>query len=379
MPDKLRVVFVGAFTRQARDGTVGGQVFDCQWLMQSPISNYVDWILIDSMMASQPPPNLLKRTIRALSRVLRFAWLLTVARVDSVLILSPYLMSSLLEKGTMCLLGRLFSKRVVLRILSEVRPEFHHGLTGKYRSLVLHACEQIVCQSSVAAQAIQNDLRIGDDKIRHIPSWIDMTEYLPSLNKHKNTSTQEPLHFLYLGWVESFKGVLDLIEAIRLTKGQLGDAKFTICGGGSLLPTVRQLIREYSLSNMVEAPGWVHGHEKLHFLQDSDVFVLPSYSEGLPNSMLEAMASGLAVISTPVGGIPGLIENGVNGLLVQPGDVLALSKSLLELNSFPERAREMGRRNRQLVSEKHDVGKIWPAVAKSLGVQLPEMLRGATT
>ena len=109
------------------------------------------------------------------------------------------------------------------------------------------------------------------------------------------------------------------------------------------------------LGNAVTFAGWVRGEEKLALLQEAALLALPSYAEGVPIAVLEAMAAGLPVVTTPVGGIPDLIADGRNGLLVQPGDVPALASAINRLLDDPALRGAMGDLNRQQVVAEYDV------------------------
>ena len=97
--------------------------------------------------------------------------------------------------------------------------------------------------------------------------------------------------------------------------------------------------------------GWVSGAEKIDVFNIADIFVLPSYNEGLPISILEAMSYGLPILSTTVGGIPEIVENGVNGFLVEPGDKNALLEFLEVLVLNKTKRLEMGEKSRLVVAD----------------------------
>jgi glycosyltransferase involved in cell wall biosynthesis len=101
-------------------------------------------------------------------------------------------------------------------------------------------------------------------------------------------------------------------------------------------------------------------------LGESDVFLFPSHSEGLPNAVIEAMAVGLPVVATRVGGLPDLIRHGENGFLVEVGDVAAMTERVVELLSRPDRARQVGQRGRQTVVERCDIERVWPRYAHAI-------------
>ena len=95
--------------------------------------------------------------------------------------------------------------------------------------------------------------------------------------------------------------------------------------------SILQFARSLRIEQSLRLPGWVDGNEKDNLMQEADVFVLPSYYEALPLGVLEAMALGIPVVTTPVGGIPDVIEDGINGLLVEPRQPEALARAIVAL------------------------------------------------
>jgi glycosyltransferase involved in cell wall biosynthesis len=114
------------------------------------------------------------------------------------------------------------------------------------------------------------------------------------------------------------------------------------------------------MRDRVEVLGWITGADKLTRLQQAAVFALPSFSEGLPMGLLEAMAAGLPVLATPVGGIPEVITDGVEGFLVDPGDVGALTDRLSRLLSDENLRGRMGRAARHKAEALFTVDVILP-------------------
>jgi glycosyltransferase involved in cell wall biosynthesis len=111
------------------------------------------------------------------------------------------------------------------------------------------------------------------------------------------------------------------------------------------------LIRTLGLDAHVDQLGPVALAERVAYFQRADIFILPTYAEGLPIAVLEAMAAGLPIITTPVGGIPELIEDGVDGLLIQPGDVQALAARIALLLGDAELRRQLGQRAQRRASD----------------------------
>lgn len=146
---------------------------------------------------------------------------------------------------------------------------------------------------------------------------------------------------LFLGRLGKRKGAYDLVDALAALKRDGLDAT-VLMGGDGEVDQVREYANRAGVGEQVQFLGWVRGADKQRHLDDATVYALPSYNEGLPMGVLEAMEAGLPVVSTPVGGIPDAVTPSVEGALVQPGDVPALAEALKQLLSQPELARQQG-------------------------------------
>lgn len=166
-----------------------------------------------------------------------------------------------------------------------------------------------------------------------------------------------PPMVLFLGRIGERKGTDDLLDAAARVVQQHPHVQFVLAGDGELAQA-RQRARRLGIEERVSFPGWVRGEAKLDLLRQAHVYVLPTYREGLPVSVLEAMAAGLPVVSTPVAGIPDAIEDGENGLLVPPGDALALAAAIGKLLGDGELRGTMGERNRAKARERFDVAVV---------------------
>lgn len=114
---------------------------------------------------------------------------------------------------------------------------------------------------------------------------------------------------------------------------------------------------ESKIEDSVHFYGWVEKEEKAKLYQNCSLFVLPSYNEGMPMSILESMSYGQAVISTCVGGIPTVIQEGVNGLLIEPGDTIALKNTICEMLRDDEKKSHIGKRAFQTVETDYNIHK----------------------
>jgi glycosyltransferase involved in cell wall biosynthesis len=136
------------------------------------------------------------------------------------------------------------------------------------------------------------------------------------------------VRLVYLGLFARSKGVYDLIDALtRISAACLNRTRVVLAGNGEIAQ-VRDLVERRGLQRVVEVRDWLSPAERDRLLASADAFVLPSYAEGLPMSLLEAMAWGLPAISTAVGSIPEHVHDGAEGILVRPGDVSELAEAI---------------------------------------------------
>jgi len=174
-----------------------------------------------------------------------------------------------------------------------------------------------------------------------------------------NTDRKSPAPaFLFMGNLGEPKGVQDLVAAVALAcqKGVRGDV--AIAGGETAAgqrETVERQIEQSGCGTLVHLLGVVSGEAKEAVLSRSDCFVLPSYAEGLPMAMLEAMACGMPVIATRVGAIPEVVTDGVEGFLIEPGDVEALADRMVRASKDPNLCRKMGRAARRRVEQEYSL------------------------
>ena len=135
---------------------------------------------------------------------------------------------------------------------------------------------------------------------------------------------------LFLGELGHRKGIYDLIRVMPTVLAECPSAHLYVGGTGEMAK-VEEAVSSAKVGHAVTLLGWVVGADKIKALARSSVYVLPSYNENFPVSILEAMSAGIPVISTAVGGIPDMIEDGVDGYLIQPGEVERLGGHLRRL------------------------------------------------
>jgi glycosyltransferase involved in cell wall biosynthesis len=154
------------------------------------------------------------------------------------------------------------------------------------------------------------------------------------------------------------KGLVDLLKAVPLVTAAFPPVSIHLYGEGYLRGGLERMVRRMGAKN-VQLHGDVGHEELLREVASASVLVLPSYYEGLPNSILEAMACATPVVATRVRGNAELVADGVNGLLCEPSDPRGLADAIVALLGDPARARKMGRNGRRIAREKYT----WDRVA----------------
>ncbi|TIS55112.1 MAG: glycosyltransferase family 4 protein [Mesorhizobium sp.] len=139
----------------------------------------------------------------------------------------------------------------------------------------------------------------------------------------------DTVHILFLGRIGDRKGIPQLLDALHRME-PIKDWRATIAGDGEVEAT-RLRSAELGLAERISFPGWVGPTKVASLIASADILVLPSFAENLPVSIIEGMAAGLAVVTTPVGAVEDIITNEQSGLLVPPGDVAALTEALTRL------------------------------------------------
>ena len=162
---------------------------------------------------------------------------------------------------------------------------------------------------------------------------------------------------LFLGILGQRKGTYDLIGVLPELFRKYPDAHVYFGGDGER-EQAEKLCVEKGIADHVTFLGWVRGAEKERLLRECSVYVLPTYHEGMPMSVLEAMSYGMAVVSTYVGGIPHIIADGVNGLLCQAGDQDKLREKLCDVLEDSGRRYELGSRAREKIKREFDIVQV---------------------
>lgn len=228
--------------------------------------------------------------------------------------------------------ARLFKVPCILHLHGSEMKTFYNSLSRVGKCMVRWSLEhaEVVIVLSESWRSFVEQVA-PKANIFIINNYVKLPEQLPpKVNSGK-------YDVLFLGVLGQRKGIYDLLECWPKILKELPGARLLVGGNGEV-EKAKKLVETLNIGASVLFLGWISGDQKEKLLQESDVFVLPSYNEGLPMSILEAMSWGKAVVATKVGGIPELITHDVDGLLFTPGDQTKLCNLLILLgNNFEKR------------------------------------------
>ena len=165
--------------------------------------------------------------------------------------------------------------------------------------------------------------------IAHIPNAIDPSDLLGEIHapEHKRS-----LKLLYVGRLAREKGLFEALSALTTLRAEGRDMTFAIAGGGKDEAVLRDAVIQLGLADRVHFLGPVFGAQKHALWREADVFIFPTYAEGLPYALLEAMAAGTPPITCAVGAIPDVMRDGVHGLFVPVRNTQALATAIAQLD-----------------------------------------------
>jgi glycosyltransferase involved in cell wall biosynthesis len=270
---------------------------------------------------------------------------------------------STLRKLLPSLITLLFRRPLVLHSHSSNYEEFFAGLPAWAKKIVVQVfgrCSLFISLSETWDRYYKKTFGFRDDQTVILYNPVFIPKKIPDRRGRPEVS------FLFLGLIgprggvfdktggmismpRQDKGAFDLIRAFAMLPAEdRGRARLSIVGDGDV-QGARDLASRCAVEDRVSVLSWLEENERDAQLDKADVFVMPSYNEGLPMSMLEAMAWGLPVLVTPVGGIPEFVTDGREGLLVFPGDVKALTQAMTRLIRDPAFRWEAGRNARPRV------------------------------
>jgi glycosyltransferase involved in cell wall biosynthesis len=349
---RLRLLVVGAFPPQGR-AVYGGVVTLCRALLQSSLPERADLTLVDSTQSAQPPPHVLKRAWLALQRMCGYVAALERSRPQAVILFVCAGMS-VVHKGAMAWYARLRGVPALLYpVGGPVIDACHRSpLVRVAVRCAFGGARMILCQGQEWHRFAVGMMGFAPEAAPVIPNWTASPELL-EVGRARALRTSVP-RLLFVGWLDRAKGVAELLEACRELAAT---HRFTLslAGEGNMSQAAHQFVAAHHLEGIVRFCGWLSPEQMRQEYAEADVFVLPSWSEGLPVALVEAMAAALAIVVTPVGNVPDAVEDGTSALLVPPRDPAALRAALERLLADGELRRALGSAAYQVAAVKFGV------------------------
>lgn len=248
------------------------------------------------------------------------------------------------EKCGWALIGRIFRANVFVVMVDGNFPEFYSGISELKKWLARYFMTGV----TVVAQSQSWKLFFQDifpaSKIQIVTGGVDTDFFKPAINRDSSGI----LRVLYVGWIIKEKGIYDILEACAHLKNSLN---FRVELVGPVFcdrAKLEKIINSEKLEDFVTIYGPIHSREALREkYRSSDVFLFPSYYEGFPMALLEALACGVPAISTNVGGIPDILDYGRCGPIIEPGRPEEISAALQDLLTDEKVRVELGIRSRE--------------------------------
>ncbi|MFC1783629.1 glycosyltransferase [Planctomycetota bacterium] len=189
-----------------------------------------------------------------------------------------------------------------------------------------------------------------------IGGLVDLNKFSPaadkySLKKQLGLDTDKMI-ILFAGHLKATKGVFELIDAFVKVRKHFKNVILNICGDGAEYGRLKEIVKTRELNKCIYLRGNILPSEMHKWMQVSDIFVLPSYNEGMPNVVMEAMACGVTVLATIVGGLPAAVGDSKGAILIEPRRSDQLAATLLRLLSNSDQLKATGRYARETAEAK---------------------------
>lgn len=282
-----------------------------------------------------------------LKDIFSFIFFLIKNRNIAIVQVSPsFIPVPLLRDSIYLIIAKIFGKKTITFYRGWSR-EFENRIISKpgYFKYVLKLYKK------------SNAIIVLANKFKHVlvdlgfnPAQINVTRtmFIQKDIPNQRINVSKSLKFLYIGRLSLQKGVIDIIDAVKLTN-ENGTKVYVDMYGHYANEEIKKIantkIKDYSLENQIKLNGFISGIDKYKKLAEADVFLFPTYNEGCPNSIIEALASGLFIISTPVGAIDEMVLHKKNGIIIPVKSPIELAEKIQWCVNNINKVREIGQSN----------------------------------
>ncbi len=268
---------------------------------------------------------------------------------------------SLFRKSAVILACRALGIPVVLHLHAAQLQAFYRQLPRPLRAWTrwvfsLPACCLVL--GSAAQNFVTGELRVPPSRVKIIINGVPEPAHA-----RRTASASTVQRVLFLGNLSERKGVSDLLHALVQPGFDRSRLQVTLAGGGDVAG-YQALARQLGVHGFVHFAGWSDQHAAARLMAQADALVLPSYDEGLPLVILEALANGVAVVCSPVGEIPSVLQDGVTACFVQPGDAASIATGLQRVLQSPALRRALERNGRALYEAQFSLTRFCASVGQ---------------
>lgn len=285
----------------------------------------------------------LKKGLFFLCHYIQYILLLTFDKRIKIIHIHAASDASFERKMMIANIAYFYEKKVIYHMHAGEFDQYYNESSRKKKILnTLHQCDKLIALSPSWGEYYKK-LGVSANKILVLNNPVNKPDVCPQ------KQSPYPINFLYLGWLGTKKGIFDLLEVVSEHHKELSGYFHLRIGGFDNENIIKKNIAEQELQDILTFEGWVSGEKKKKCLEWAHIFILPSYFEGLPISILESMSYGMPIISTPVGGIPEVVKNNINGKLVSPGNKEELWIAIKTFIDNPDLISKYGKNSLKMV------------------------------
>lgn len=329
--EKRNIIIVGPINKKNYN-VFGGTLTSLKLLKKSELSKRYNLIFLDTCPRSISSNNIFMKLPISFFRTFRFL-ILCLRFNPKIILLFIAGPRSFFEKGIMNLIAKFLNIGTIIfpranALINWYEKNIFNKIIFK---LLIFKVNKIICQGVEMKNFFLNKLNADFKKIFILNNWTLTSEISKIGLKKLNLYKVHNQKFLFMGWLIKEKGIYDLLNAFTYLKDEFPSVRLFIAGHGKEYNALKIFIKENNLKDYCKLLGWVKGKKKLDLLENCDSLVLPSYSEGFPNSIIEALGSCLSVVSTSVGSISSQLEPNSEFLLIPQNNTKFLYKKLKQL------------------------------------------------
>lgn len=267
---------------------------------------------------------------------------------------------SLWRKSAVVAACRALGVPVVLHLHAAQLHHYYLGLPLVLQRLtrwVFSLPSSVVVLGVAARRFVIDELHVPAERVDIVINGVPE----PALERGPRAVSQKRV--LFLGNLSQRKGVSDLLQALARPGFDALPLEVVFAGGGDIAGYTAKA-QALGVGDTVRFAGWCDQQKVAELMSQSDVLVLPSYDEGLPLVILEALAHGVAVVCTPVGEIPAVLSDGVNAMFVEPGDIDGIAAVLQRVLREPGLLQTLGRNGRAIYERQFSLSRFFASVAR---------------